>query len=82
MTNFKALQDLQTKKIKKISEIEKEIDCPCGKGKMKLKIMYVSPKDGKLMLRYGDCSGMFCSYNEHGITKFTHIKIKRLALGE
>ncbi len=82
MTNFKALQDLKTKKIKKISEIEKIIDCPCGKGKMKLKVMYVYPRDGGIMLRYGDCTGMYCSYNKHEITKFTRIKIKRLALGE
>jgi len=82
MTNFKALQDLKTKKIKKISEIEKIINCPCGKGKMKLKMFYVFPKEGKVMIKYGDCTGIFCSYNKHGIAKFTDIKIKKLALGE
>ena len=79
--NFKILQELKTKKITKFSEIEKVIKCPCGKGEMGLKIIYVIPENGKIVLSYERCSDSFCSYDK-GILKATEIIISELNLGE
>jgi len=79
--NFKTLHELRTKKINKISEIEKVIKCPCGKGEMKLRMINILPKNGKVGLSYGKCSELFCSY-ERGLLKFTLIIIPELVLGE
>jgi hypothetical protein len=80
-TNFKILQDLKTKKITKFIEIEKIIKCPCGKGKMKLKMIHVNPENGRIALSYDKCSEPFCSY-ERGAFKLTEIIIPELILGE
>ena len=82
MTNFNILQEIKTKKIDKISEIEKIIKCPCGKGEMKLRSIYVNPNDGRAFLRYGNCSYSFCQECPTGIYKFTNIIIPELVLGE
>ena len=79
--NFKILHDLRTKKINKISEIEKVIKCPCGKGNMYLMMINILPRNGKVGLSYGKCSESFCSY-QRGLLKFTDIIIPELVLGE
>jgi len=81
MPNYNVIQDLKTRKITKISEIEKIIDCPCGRGKIKLIMMYINPNNGRLILHYDHCTYSFCSY-ERGIDKFTKIIIPELVLGE
>jgi len=82
MTNFNILQEIKTKKVTKISDIEKVIKCSCGKGEMKLKLIHVNPISGKVILRYDRCSDSFCQDFSRGLHKFTSIVIKKLALGE
>jgi len=65
---------MNNKKITKISEIQKIIECPCGKGKMKLEMIYVIPRNGKIGLSYSKCNRPFCSY-ERGILMRTDIII-------
>lgn len=81
MVNLRILQELKTKKITEISEIEKVIKCPCGNGEMKLRMIHVIPRNGKVSLSYGKCSASFCSY-ERGLIKFTYIIIPEFILGD
>lgn len=79
-------------KILKIKSIEKIIKCPCGRGTMKLKMIHVYPKNGKVSLSYSACSEPFCGHGRiseghlaglpQGIIVFTDIIISELVLGE
>ena len=83
---------IQKSKITKISQIEKVIKCPCGRGIMKLRGVYVHPKNGKVSLSYSACSEPFCSHGRvkeghlagiaRGIQIITDIVIPELVLGE
>ncbi len=73
--------------IKRTTEIEKVIECRCGKGTMKLKSILIDPKDGKVALSYSACSEPFCHHGraegrEIGFLVFTNIIIAKLVFGE
>jgi len=70
---------MENEKITKISEIKKVIKCSCGRGEMKLKMLYVCPNNGKVGLSYSRCSYSFCSY-DRGVIKITDIIINDLII--
>ncbi len=73
------VKTINSKEITKISDIEKEVECLfCNKGKRKIEYFIVHI-DGKLSVRYGDCSTHQCP-EKKGIRYPTDIIIESLVI--
>lgn len=79
---------MKNNKLTKISQIEKSMKCDCGEGHLNLKMIYVHPKHGKVILIYDACDKCHYGWIREGIragtpgkiTIFTDIVIPELVL--